>query len=120
MSSSDSTPLSTLLEFKQFCPRHSPHEILHSNPCFLQKQRRVSQFVLQLQRIMERSFSGAGRFFVFMGIILSLLINQPNSQASSSSPPIHIFEPDSIPLSHDIQRPRLLVEVYGFELPLCL
>jgi hypothetical protein len=34
---------------------------------------------------MERSFSGAGRFFVFMGIILSLLINQPNSQASSSS-----------------------------------
>ena len=78
MSSSDSTPISTLLEFKQFCPRHSPHEILQSNPCFLQEQRRVSQFALQMQRILERCFSGAGGFFVFTGIILSLLINQPN------------------------------------------
>jgi aryl-phospho-beta-D-glucosidase BglC (GH1 family) len=31
---------------------------------------------------MERSFSGAGRFFVVIGIIL---INQPNSQASSTN-----------------------------------
>ena len=66
-------------EFEQFCPRHSPQDKLQSSPCFLQVQRLLSQLLLQLQRIIDKSLCGAGWFFIMIGIILPFEISHPNS-----------------------------------------
>ena len=54
-------------EFVQLTPRQSPQPTEQSRPCFPQLHRLVSQFCLQLQRMVGSKFSDAGGRLVFTG-----------------------------------------------------
>ena len=54
-------------ECVQLTPRQSQQPTEHSRPCFPQLHRLVSQFCLQLQRMVGSKFSDAGGRLVFTG-----------------------------------------------------
>lgn len=80
-----------LLEFVQPVPLHSPQATEHSNPFFLQVHLLVSQFVLQLHRIMFSNLEGAASIVHVTGTGFPLATFQPHSHGFRLSLFIHIF-----------------------------
>lgn len=108
-----------LLEFVQPVPLHSPQATEHSSPFFLQVHLLVSQFVLQLYRIMFSNLEGIASIVHLTGTRFPLATFQPHSHGFRLS----LFFPISFedkPSGYEMKPHLMLAAKYEFERMFCL